>query len=456
MQYALQKLKSLGMRIYFVLVLFSIFTASINAQEPDTTSIKLILENYYPSCNLYVGSACHERYLNTQTEEILNTEFNYVTPANEFKQSYIHSEPDKWQWTKSDIWINQCAENNQIMRLHAPISPQCSKWVKDDSRTAEELDLILEEYMTALCTTYCNKSHVKWLDVVNETINKDGTWFGPKEGTDTWENPWTIIGFDETNEIKPPLYIKKAFTIANQYAPNTKQIINQHGAFEEVVWTKMKKLVSYLRSNNLTIDGVGWQAHIDLGWELEEGNLQRLSEFIDWCHSNNLEFHITEFNVWLKSGDELKYTEQANTFYEVVKLVASKHNTGIVGVNFWHIRGVETANPDRDGCPWDENYKPKPAYYKIKQALIEASKATDIESKNKESNELNISPNPANNKLFWKEKSNSQRAIFNGYGQIINISTKGNIIDISSLESGIYIASELSTNGVISKKFIKL
>ena len=36
-------------------------------------------------------------------------------------------------------------------RLHGPISPQCSKWAKDDSRTAEELKQNLFEYMTAQC-----------------------------------------------------------------------------------------------------------------------------------------------------------------------------------------------------------------------------------------------------------------------------------------------------------------
>ena len=168
--------------------------------------------------------------MGTRTETILDSEFGYVTPANDFKQSYVHPEPGVWKWEKSDTWLNHCRENNQVMRLHAPISPQCSPWAKDDSRTAGELEQNLEEYMTAICQRYNDSSQVKWLDVVNETVyHTDGSWFGPKPGNDSWENPWPKIGYDETSELRPPLYIKKAFEIANEYGTNLKLIINQHG-----------------------------------------------------------------------------------------------------------------------------------------------------------------------------------------------------------------------------------
>ncbi len=79
------------------------------------------------------------------------------------------------------------------------------------------------------------------MDVVNETIDANtGEWFGPKPGTDKWENPWPIIGYDTTHALRPPLYIKRAFELANEYAPNIKQIINQHGTMNDVAWDKVK------------------------------------------------------------------------------------------------------------------------------------------------------------------------------------------------------------------------
>jgi endo-1,4-beta-xylanase len=342
----------------------------------ELPSIRELVEKCYPDGNLAVGVAAHEHYLGTKTEEIIDREFNYITPASDFKQSYIHPEPGVWRWEKPDKWVNHCRENNQVIRMHAPISPQVSAWAKEDSRTAEELEQNLVEYMTAICQRYNDTTNVKWLDVVNETVfHTDGSWFGPKSGTDSWENPWPKMGYDESHELRPPVYIKKAFEVANEHGSNLKLIINQHGGMDPVIWDKIKQTVLYLRENNLRVDGIGWQAHEWLGFENVEGNMQRLSELIDWCHENDLEFHITEFNVWLKPEDLGKLTAQAETFYAITKLAAEKAKNGFVGINFWHIRAVETQNKDRDGSPWAEDYQPKEAYFRIKDALCEASAA---------------------------------------------------------------------------------
>lgn len=337
--------------------------------EPSKTIRELVAE-VFPEGRVYIGSACHHHLLETESATILDREFSYVTPANDFKQSYIHPEPGKYQYERADDWVQHCAENKQVIRLHAPISPQCSKWAKEDTRTGEELQLILAEYMTTLCNRYNGTDHIRWLDVVNETIDtKNGDWFGPKEGTEKWENPWPKIGFDESHELKPPLYIKQAFEIADELAPDMKLIINQHGALEKHSWEKMKQLVAYLRDNNLRIEGLGWQAHIDLGWEKIPGNMDYLEEIIKWCHSNDLEFHITEFNVWLRDGNEGKIYSQADTFHDITKLVLDHNNTGVVGINYWHIRGNDTQNKDRDGCLWNDEYRPKPAYHRIVELL---------------------------------------------------------------------------------------
>ncbi|MCD6354569.1 MAG: endo-1,4-beta-xylanase [Prolixibacteraceae bacterium] len=346
--------------------------------EPETDivpdekeqTIRELVADVFPDGNVFIGAACHQSLIGTKSYEILNREFSYVTPANDFKQSYIHPEPGKYQYEKSDEWVQSCKNNKQVIRMHAPISPQCSKWAKEDNRTAEELQTMLEEYITALCAKYNGTSNIRWMDVVNETIDKTtGGWFGPKEGTDKWENPWPKIGFDETNPLRSPLYIKQAFTLANRYAPNIKQIINQHGALEEATWNKMKVLVAYLRENNLRVDGLGWQAHIELGWEKIPGNIERLGEIVRWCISNNLEFHITEFNVWLKEGNENKLTEQAATFKAITKTVLDNRGAGMVGINFWHIRAKDTQNKNWDGCLYNNDYQPKPAYFEIKELL---------------------------------------------------------------------------------------
>ena len=344
--------------------------------------VKDLVKQVFPDGNVFFGVASHQRLMGTPTMDTVDAEFGYVTPANDFKQTYIHPVPDKWQWEKSDDWVEHCSENGQIIRMHSPISPQCSKWVREDDRTPQELDTMLHQYVTGLCERYNGQEGIVWMDVVNETIDKKtGEWFGPKPGVDRWENPWPLIGYDSSQSFIVPLYIKTAFSIANQKAPDVKQIINQHGKLEQVVWTRMKYLVEYLRNDyGLRVDGIGWQAHIDMGWEKEEGNLERLDEIVKWCHKNNLAFHITEFNVWLKEGNEGKWQDQANTFTAIISVLLDNSDNGVVGINFWQIRPQDTQHEDWDGCLFDKDLNPKPALYAVRE-LINSYKSVVIPRK---------------------------------------------------------------------------
>lgn len=354
-------------------------TVDYPAQPPY---LKDVVATGYANRNFFLGGTTGYNSFATQSYRILRREFSYVTPNNDFKQTAIHPSPGVWNWTKPDAWIDTIAKTRQILRMHGPISPQASKWALDDSRTAAELSQNMDEFMTALCQRYNSNPLIKWMDVVNETIAtntiKDplgnqaaGDWFGPRAGTDKWENPWPTIGYDESTPLRVPHYIDRAFELANQYAPNIKQIINQHGAFEEVVWEKMKLLVQYLRGKGRRVDGIGFQAHLDVGWEKIPGNLQRMSSFVDWCHANNLEFHITELNVYLKSATDLGMEEQqADTYEAVIGLLLSKLNSGTIAINFWNMRFEDNSDKGNlNGTLWDNDGVPQPSYFRIRNLL---------------------------------------------------------------------------------------
>ena len=137
----------------------------------------------------------------------------------------------------------------------------------------------------------------------------------------------------------------------------------------------MKELVKYLRDKGRRIDGIGWQAHINAGWEKVEGNVKRLDDFITWCHTNNFEFHITEMNVWTEvkiKGKPVSFTEeeQAETFAAVIETVLKHYKQGKVGVNFWNVRDEDTANPTWKGCIWRNDGTPRPAYNRIKEVFV--------------------------------------------------------------------------------------
>ena len=380
---------------FITLLLLTLLSAGSGTPVVDPNDVNLpirdIINKYYTTNGvpeLYIGCAPRGDAIPPNDETVaISREFSYITPDNHFKQTHVHPTPGVWSWEQADDWVTSAKENKQVIRMHGPISPQCSDWAKTDTRTAAELDQNMREYMTELCRHFNKCSDViKWMDVINEIYaigdmkdNKTGEvkyhvgdWFGPFTGTVQFQNPWTTIGFDESTTLRVPLYIRNAFEIATKEAPNLKLMINQNGQFEPEVWENMKKLVAYLRERGLRVDGVEWQAHVKPEWEKEQGNLDRLASFIDWCHANALEFHITELNIWSPPEEAKNYDAQGDTFAAIMRTLVQKRHSGMVGINIWYMRSASDIKNKVVKCsPWASNGTPLPAVKKIKQMLIE-------------------------------------------------------------------------------------
>ncbi|MBG7631364.1 MAG: sulfatase-like hydrolase/transferase, partial [Bacteroidetes bacterium] len=336
--------------------------------------IKEIVKDKFPSNNVMIGATIGKTQFNTEVEKLFLKDFNYATSRNFAKQSRVHPEPTIWDWEKVDEFIAFGEKNNIDLRFHSPVSPQASRWAKTDSRTAEELEKNMTEYMTALCKRINNVKTIKWMDVVNETIERDGDWFKDKPGVKQWENPWVKMGY---NKDGIPNYILKSFDISNKYAPNISQVFNQHGGMEPVMWEKVKETILYLRAKGYKIDGLGWQGHLKPASRVVEDskNLKYLGELIDWAHANDLDFHITEFDYHLKTGENTpeNYKKQADAYTKILTVLLEKSKTGLVTFNSWGISDLDDGlNTHR--FLYDENMKPKPAYFAIKNALVDGDK----------------------------------------------------------------------------------
>ncbi len=388
-------------RFVFVILcsLFILNSAIAQVNDKDLT-IRQIIEKYYQKDSFYFGCTSKASFLGEEgkaEKEIFLKEFSYNTPANEFKQAQVYTEPGT-EW-KSDNYrqlLLMARENKQTVRSHGPISPQCSKWAKQDNRTATELKEQMTYYVTTLSKELeKNKDIVRWMDVVNETIcpaktkgigydahstadnitYESGDWFGPRLGTAEWENPWTIMGFETDTPLKVPSYIKLAFELANQYAPNIKKLYNHHGGMEDATWEKVKNTVLYLRSKGLKVDAIGWQAHIPYGFEKLPGNMEKLNNLIDWCYQNKLEFHVTELDV--KMGKDMnpgifkeKATEIADTYGAVTEALLKKIGKGAVGINCWALKHRFRNSEGSFAGLFDNELNPTPAYYRIKELLL--------------------------------------------------------------------------------------
>ena len=338
-----------------------------------TQGIKdLLSDKGYDGERVYVGATLNHRQLNTEVEKLFLKEFTYSTPENCAKQARIHPKPGVWDWNQLNDYLDFADKNNITLRIHGPISPQASHWAKSDNRTKEELEKNMVEYFTALCKRMNNEPSVKWMDVVNETITPDGNWFEEKPGVLLWENPWEQIGRDE-NDV--PLYITKAFEIANKHAPNISLVFNQHGGMEPKMWEKVKKTILYLKAQGYRVDGLGWQAHLRSDWPLalDKKQLEYFSKLIDWAHQNNLDFHVTEidYKIWDAVRSQVALKEQADAYANILKVLLSKRNQGVVTYNTWGmVDGLKGKHHDKYRFIFDANHNPKPAYFALREAII--------------------------------------------------------------------------------------
>jgi GH35 family endo-1,4-beta-xylanase len=375
--------KSAKRKIWFAVVLFvplQGFQCFIQGQSlpvPDGRRLRDIVDDKYPDGKLLVGATTGSWGFNKPIGEIMDREFSYVTPENDFKHAIVRKNPDGWNWSYADAWLSHIIENNQVLRIHGPISPQCSMWAMEDNRTAEELSNELDTFMTALCKRFNNVEGFKYMDVVNEVALTDGSWHHPKPGTDGWENPWFAIGQDD-DPNQTPLYIKQAFAIANEHAPDLKLIFNNHCHPGTAGMEKVKETILYLIERGYRVDGLGWQAHIEVGWVSKE-NLGELSDLIDWCQERKLEFHVTEFSAWITDKETQTLEQQAYTYQAVMDVLLEKLDNLTIGWNTWHITDAAGWRKELIPSLFDDNYHPKPAYYSLQQSLESGmNRTTDI------------------------------------------------------------------------------
>ena len=334
-----------------------------------TDSFKKIMSDEYNTDTFKFGATLNFFQFSSNVEDLFLKEFDYVVAENSFKQTIVHPEPDQWNWERVDAFLDFANKNNLKMRVHGPIGPQSSTWAKTDSRTNEELIKNYEEFLTELCKKINNESNVKWMDVVNETIDKNANWTIEKAGTG-YQNPWTQIG---ENEDGIPLYIIRSFEIAKEHAPNISLVFNQHQGMQPVMWDKVKETILYLKNKGLRIDGLGWQAHLrdNVILSLNKEQFDYLLSLIDWAHENDLDFHITEIDYRM-TGDppnNSEYERQANGYANIAKALIAKRNNGVVTFNTWGVYDKNEVSDHEYKYIYDSNLNPKKAVDLLKSSL---------------------------------------------------------------------------------------
>ncbi|MEU6904142.1 endo-1,4-beta-xylanase [Streptomyces coeruleorubidus] len=303
-----------------------------------------------------IGSgAVNPAYLDDpQFAKVLPEQFGSLSPENELKWSWVQPEEGTFNFTKLDRLVDFAEEHDMAVKGHGLISGCCNPPWLEQITDPDELRAAMTTHFRTIMTRYAGKMD-RW-DVATEVLSTFG-------GTGLSENYfYRVLG---------PDYLAEAFRIAHAANPNAKLFINE--SLVESYPEKRQELydlVSDLVARGVPIDGVGLEMHVTLA----APDPGVITEMVHSYKALGLEVAITEMDVHLYPG-ERHDVDQAQIYWSVVTEALA---AGVRDISFWGFtdKYAYTWLPGAKPLMFDENYKPKPAYFATWAALAIHSAAS--------------------------------------------------------------------------------
>ena len=307
-----------------------------------------------------VNSAAFEQGLQGNEADylrVLAEQFNILTPENATKFGPLSPAPGRYDWRIPDAMFDFAAKHGMQVRVHTGIwHHQTPAWLTEEAYSPEQIEQIACEHLSALGQRYGDRMYC-W-DVVNEAIDDK-----PPHGLR--DSIWKRGAGDD--------YVAKAFQWAHEAAPNVKLVYNEYGTTEggskaDAVYEK----VTAFKLRGVPIHAVGFQTHL-LGGESPDRdaivrNLQRFADL-------GLELHVTEMDVAIApyngTMDE-KLARQAEVYRLVLEACLAVK--GFTVFQLWGFTDRYSWVPSFKKCDdaaliFDTQYRPKPAFFAMREAL---------------------------------------------------------------------------------------
>lgn len=298
-----------------------------------------------------IGTAVTGSELTGTYADITGREFGSLTPGNAMKWGSVEPTRGSFNWAEADQIVAFAQAHHQQVRGHTLVwHSQNPSWLTTGSWTPAQLSGLLQNHISTEVGRYQGKI-TAW-DVVNEPFNEDGTYR-------------STLWYDNLG----PGYIASALTWAHAADPAAKLYINDYNVEGvNAKSTALYNLVKSLKAQGVPIHGVGLQAHLVLG-QVPATLQQNIQRFADL----GVDVAITELDVRMQlPADSAKLAQQKADFRSVVAACAAV--TRCAGVTVWGFTDADSWVPSTfpgygAATPYDENYRPKPAYYGIAEAL---------------------------------------------------------------------------------------
>jgi len=287
-------------------------------------------------------------------QDTLKREFNIIVAENAFKWASLRPSRNTFNFTDTDALVDFAEAHNMKIRGHTLVWHNALPgWLTAGNFTRDEAIAILREHILTLVGRY--RGRVWAWDVVNEAID-DAT--GGLRTNSFW---YQAIG---------PDYLKLAFQFAREADPNAKLYYNDYSieglsAKSNAVYAMLQDL----KTQQVPIDGVGWQMHQVDGFRIQSSNQANARRLADL----GLEISITEMDVRinLPSTSE-KLAQQADAFRDAIDFCLTQPNCK--ALLMWGFTDKYSWVPGTfagwgDALIYDANYQAKPAYFALQKEL---------------------------------------------------------------------------------------
>lgn len=338
----------------------------------NETSLKRAFKN-----DFYIGTALNDNQINEKNSEVdclIVSQFNSITPENIMKCKAIHPQWNTYNFDLADKYVAYGKKNKMFVIGHTLVwHQQLSPFVKN-IKSKDSVQLFLTNHINTVAGRY--KGKVDGWDVVNEALNKDGTYrksiFLEKLGED---------------------YLITAFKLAEKAAPGTELYYNDFNIEQSKKRDGAIALLTKIKNSGARIDGVGIQGH----WKLNSPSLQEIEESIVAFSKLGLKVMITELDISVLPSPKKLVGANVNQNFEAdpkmnpyskglpdslqIKLaqryedlfkIFIKHKDKISRVTFWGVNDSQSWLNDwpikkRNDYPlfFDRNNKPKKVYDQV-------------------------------------------------------------------------------------------
>ena len=347
--------------------------------EPFAWQVASLADRYEGKFD--IGAAVEPHQLEGRQAKILKHHYNSLVAENAMKPISLQPREGEWNWEGADKIVEFARKHDMELRFHTLVwHSQVPDWFFRDKngnlmvnetdlvKRQENKQLLLERMQTHIKTVVERyKDDVTSWDVVNEVIADSGA---------LRNSPWyRITGTD---------YIKVAFETARKYAgEDAKLFINDYNTEVPSKRDGLLRLVEAMLEQGVPIDGVGHQAHIQIGWP----SLKDTQDSFDKFSGLGLDNQVTELDIslygWPPNNAYPTYEEipadlyeaQAERFDQIFKLYEGL-GADLSSVTFWGIADNHTWLDDRArqysggvgvDAPFvfDQDYRVKPSFWRI-------------------------------------------------------------------------------------------